>query len=581
MERTYKLVKEKFSVNFLATMGMASSIAIASIIDMIMVGNFLGGSALAALNLNSPVICIINVVFGFFVFGGNTLAVTLKAERNQDGANRAFSVSIVFGTLVMGIIAFLGIIFRSYVAGMLCRNNEELLPFVMGYLVPLLITGVLAIPVNGTCAYVRVDDLQRLALTVPIVSNIVNLLFDYIFMGILHLGIAGAGWATNVGYAAGILCLSQYFVSKKRSFYFSFGGLTDLGMIRETLKTGLASALVDACLFIQSLTMNLIIVSAFGAIGAQVAAVALSAQNIAAIFYKGTTQTMLPVGGALYGEKDYTGLREVMKSGFVMTEIFMLVIVALLEIFAIPFGIVFGVSSPEAKELVGYAFRLYILSFPFVGAKECLRVVLQSTNRKNAASWLTGLSGTVCFVPVIWVLAVTIPMLLWTSSAIAAILSICGCLVCLRFLAKKKTEAEGILIPKATGDVKTFEFSIKNTIADAESASVRMINLCRENGLEERYANYFGIAVEEMRTNIARYAYKDKESAADIFLGIDKKELLLRIRDNGVIFNPTEFVDDGGTEITGLKFLKMLPVKAEYNRVLGFNNTIISIVRDL
>ena len=44
-----------------------------------------------------------------------------------------------------------------------------------------------------------------------------------------------------------------------------------------------------------------------------------------------------------------------------------------------------------------------------------------------------------------------------------------------------------------------------------------------------------------------------------------------------MVFNPTKFVDDRGLEVAGLKMMKELPVKMEYNRVLGFNNTIITI----
>ncbi|MBQ7655278.1 MAG: ATP-binding protein [Clostridia bacterium] len=577
MERTSKLVKEKFRGNLLATLGMVGSIAIASIVDRIMVGNLLGGSALAALNLNSPVICVMNVIFDFFVFGGITLAVTLKAERNQTGANRAFTISIGLGTVIMAIAALVGFIFRSQIAGVLCRNDAGLLQPVTDYLVPLLVLGVLIIPANGACAFVRTDGLGKLSILIPVVSNAVNLLCDYLFLGVLHWGITSAGWATNIGYAVGMLCLIPYFRSKKRSFFFSLKGLTDVKLILETVKTGLASALVDACLFIQSLTMNLIIVSSFGAVGAEVAAVAVSANSIAGILYRGTTETMLPIGGALYGEKDYTGLRAVMRSGFIITEVFMLAIVAILEVLARPFGRVFGVSSPEATALLDVAFRLYLISLPFVGAQECLRVILQSTNRSNAASVLTGLSGTVCFVPVIWLLAASAPMLIWLSFTIAALLAICGCLIYLRVQAKKKGKTGEVLFPQAAEDAKTFEFSIRNTIQDAEKASEKMISLCRENGLDDRQANYFGMAVEEMCTNIAKYAYKGHEDSVDIFFRIGREELLLRIRDNGVIFNPTEFVDDSGKEVTGLKVLKKLPLKVEYNRVLGFNNTIITI----
>ena len=53
----------------------------------------------------------------------------------------------------------------------------------------------------------------------------------------------------------------------------------------------------------------------------------------------------------------------------------------------------------------------------------------------------------------------------------------------------------------------------------------------------------------------------------------------MRISDNGVIFNPVTFRDDSGREVTGLGVLRSLPVKTEYNRVRGFNNTIITVER--
>ncbi len=42
MERTSRLVREKFMGNLVATLGMVGSVAIASIVDKIMVGSFLG-----------------------------------------------------------------------------------------------------------------------------------------------------------------------------------------------------------------------------------------------------------------------------------------------------------------------------------------------------------------------------------------------------------------------------------------------------------------------------------------------------------------------------------------------------------
>ena len=54
---------------------------------------------------------------------------------------------------------------------------------------------------------------------------------------------------------------------------------------------------------------------------------------------------------------------------------------------------------------------------------------------------------------------------------------------------------------------------------------------------------------------------------------------MLRLRDNGKIFNPTEYVDDSGREVTGLKLVRSLTSSIEYNRVLDFNVTVVTVNR--
>ncbi len=55
--------------------------------------------------------------------------------------------------------------------------------------------------------------------------------------------------------------------------------------------------------------------------------------------------------------------------------------------------------------------------------------------------------------------------------------------------------------------------------------------------------------------------------------------MYLKLRDNGNIFNPTQYVDDSGREVTGLKLVRSLTSSIEYNRVLGFNVTVVTVNR--
>ena len=65
----------------------------------------------------------------------------------------------------------------------------------------------------------------------------------------------------------------------------------------------------------------------------------------------------------------------------------------------------------------------------------------------------------------------------------------------------------------------------------------------------------------------------------DIFVNITPEAVILKVRDNGKIFNPTEYIDNSGEMITGLKLIRSISSKVEYNRVIGFNTTIVTINR--
>ena len=60
---------------------------------------------------------------------------------------------------------------------------------------------------------------------------------------------------------------------------------------------------------------------------------------------------------------------------------------------------------------------------------------------------------------------------------------------------------------------------------------------------------------------------------------VSDKSIVLRLRDNGNIFNPTEYQDDTGREVTGLKLVRSLTSSIEYNRVIGFNVTVVTVNR--
>ena len=95
--------------------------------------------------------------------------------------------------------------------------------------------------------------------------------------------------------------------------------------------------------------------------------------------------------------------------------------------------------------------------------------------------------------------------------------------------------------------------------------------------MNKHAATVLSVTAEELATNAAKYAYKHTGDI-DICVRINENSLVLRFRDNGVPFNPLEYTDDSGREITGLSVARKLTPDITYNRVLGFNVTVVTVM---
>jgi anti-sigma regulatory factor (Ser/Thr protein kinase) len=146
---------------------------------------------------------------------------------------------------------------------------------------------------------------------------------------------------------------------------------------------------------------------------------------------------------------------------------------------------------------------------------------------------------------------------------------------------RKKENATGILLLNTDdGDSVAADFSIPATVNAAANLSEQVIQFCRSNGTDESSAMRIGIAVEEMAVNIARYGHKKIAGVIDIMVRITKDELLLRIRDDGVYFDPTEYHDsEEEFAVGGIEVVRRLAKDIKYTPQLGFNVTIISVPR--
>ena len=76
-----------------------------------------------------------------------------------------------------------------------------------------------------------------------------------------------------------------------------------------------------------------------------------------------------------------------------------------------------------------------------------------------------------------------------------------------------------------------------------------------------------------MAKNIVEHGFKDnKEHFIDIKIIVNNDNIILRLRDDGVAFNPLQYDNEGHEEQYGIVVVRKLAKQIDYKNAIGMNN---------
>lgn len=576
MQRNGILVIQKYMEYLGSTMGFILSLYLASIVDGILVSQLIGPAAFAAINLTMPVYYARNIVFFLLVDGGSVLAAQFIGSRDKAACNQVFTLTIGGGTLVMAALGLAGFWLAAPMATMLA-GESSLTGLVKEYLIPLWLTSPLLLLANGMAAYLRLSGEHGLSIAVPVVANVCNLVFDYFFIAVCGWGIGGAGWATGAGYACSLLLLWPYFHREKRDWHFISFPKVNPALFYRILQIGLPMSMIPLGLVVRHFTLNSIAVAQMGYVGAVLISLCNAAQLYALMFVDGASTALANVCGALYGAKDMTGVLYVLKRALRLSFVLCLMVFAAIFFYPQEFMGFYGVSAGliQADSIMYLKISLlYILFLPHVFI---LRAFYQSTRQELSATCFSLLEGVVLVVPLFYLLSHSSILLMWGAPAAAAALSLGWLYYYLRKKAKALGRDSFLMLKTDYGDA-FWEASIPATIQDVAKVVLAVENFCRQHeSLDSRQIYAAQLTVEELGTVIAEQGGLGEKGQIDVFVRLQKEQLMIKVRDCGRPFNPVKFLAEQGKNFSEILMVRKLAFKMEYSPVLGFNATIVTI----
>ena len=577
-QRNGALLGRKFTEYLFPTIISNMSILLASFVDGIIVSKLINDDAFSAVNLAEPVILFMQALFFLFGIGGAICISIAKGQRDEHKANAVFTLSFLSAVLVSVIVTVLGIVLIDPITRVLC-SDSTLYDYVQHYALFNIYGSLFMIVVPYLVFIIRTDGMPKFSANILLVSNIVNLLMDLVYMGVFKMDTSGAALATVTGYVVGFIMELYYLLFyKKRTLKFIRLKKTDLKYLGELSTGGIASVINTILLFVKAILLNQIVLGATGADGMAVFSVCNFTLTFISMFITGGSDTMTPIVGLLYGERDYKGIDIVLRKTFVFVTASCAVIMVFILLFPSLLLQLFSITSPDRLAMGIPAVRIFSLCFVFMGICYVTLSYLQATKQKAISVITTFLRGLIITVPLAYVLSglfglngVSLTFVL--SEALTAAITFLICFIVSRV---KSDKYSGILLHERQTECSAlFDASLKPEAEQAAGISDSIIAFCNDNGITGKTADYAGVLAEETVEHIRNHNLDKKQPKIDLICRITDEEVILSVRDNGEAFDAAT-VDDG-EEFTNLKVINSLADDVDYSRALGLNNMLIKI----
>ena len=574
-----RLLNAKLNKYIIPGIMMSLALQLGNIVDTIFVSNLIGVEAMAAVTMSLPVETIVQLTGYCLGVGGSIAVGNMLGKRDREGASRLFSATFIV-TLVVGLIfSICAFPAAGPIARLLVSGDGMLTAYTRDYIR----ISMLGAPVIGIglmmVSYLGVENHPELASVYLILANVINLVLDYIFLRFTPLGITGASLSTVLGFLFAMGVFLLYVRSDKRNIRFVRLRAGDFVIIKEAVVTGVPMLVFMATNFVKALGLNTIIMNQTGEEGMAVFTVCDNVLLIVEMLTGGIIGVIPNVAGILFGEKDYVGIRVLCKKMLKYSYIVLAGIFVLIMLFTEQITILFGSGGGELGRQMVQALRIFALCvIPYLWNKFIVSYY-ESIEETAIASFVTFLENAVVVLP-----ATFVGIYLWKQIDGIGIDGIAAGFVATELITviaawifrkiKHKNTSFYIVPDKNPGT--NLDFSIKSTMEDAQKVNRRIMDFCKENGVSGNRANLAAVCAEEMTVNIIKFGGKTS-NWIDINLCLEDDICRLRIRDNGVNFNPLEYsYDNEEFDIHGIELVKKVSKSMDYIRAIDMNNTIIS-----
>lgn len=332
-------------------------------IDGYFVSKYAGSDALAGINIVIPITCIIFGVSVMLATGSGAIIGEYLGKEEKQRANEVFSLIVVVLLIFSILFTIIGIIYLRPIAVML-GSSERLMEHVLPYAFVVFL-GTIPMAFKLFFEYlVRTDGNSQIGLKMSFIGLILNVVLDYVFVGVYNMGTFGASLGTVISISISAIIGFIYFL--KHSNLKFCKPKYDFKVIFKSCTNGFSEMLTELSTGITTLLFNLIIIREFGEDGVAAVTIIMYIYYFFISFYMGITVATAPVISYNLGAGNKDKMKEVLRYSFMTIGLTALLIIGILYIGG---GFIIGlfVDGGNVYSLTSSALKLFNPIFIFIG----------------------------------------------------------------------------------------------------------------------------------------------------------------------------------------------------------------------
>lgn len=340
--------------------------SIYGVVDGLFVSNIVGKTEFAAVNLIMPIMMIIGAIGFMMGAGGTAIVAKTLGEKQNELANKYFSLFVYVTFIAGAVLAIVGAIFIRPLSAMLGAEGALLDACELyGRIV------ILAMPAfmlqNLFQSFFIVAEKPKLGLWVTVGAGVTNILLDALLVAAFSFGLAGAAIATSISQIVGGFVPIIYFLRKNDSLL-RLGKTKFYGMaLLKAATNGSSELMSNISASIVTILYNNQLMRLAGENGIAAYGVIMYVGFIFIAMFIGFAVGTAPIVGYNFGAGNTDELKNLLKKSTIINFGAGAVMTALAFILAEPLSMFFIGYDSELLEMTVRGFRIFSLSFLLSG----------------------------------------------------------------------------------------------------------------------------------------------------------------------------------------------------------------------